>query len=91
MQLIVMLIIALLFEPPIVVGAGSAAAVPSRAWLLKKPAWLDHQPAVALIFAVKTAVASLANGRSRWLSTGCGIFLRRIASHSARNRLTTCG
>jgi len=30
-----------------------------RAWLLKKPAWLDHQTAVALSFAVKTFAASL--------------------------------
>jgi uncharacterized membrane protein YccC len=30
-----------------------------RAWLLKKPAWLDHQTAVALTFAVKTFAASL--------------------------------
>src|SRR3954465_7277755 len=28
-------------------------------WLLKKPAWLDHQTAVALTFAVKTFAASL--------------------------------
>ena len=30
-----------------------------RGWLLKKPAWLDHQTAVGLIFAVKTFAASL--------------------------------
>src|SRR5262245_3528035 len=32
---------------------------PSRNWLLKRPDWLDHQTAVALIFAVKTFAASL--------------------------------
>ena len=30
-----------------------------RDWLLKKPAWLDHQTAVGLTFAVKTFAASL--------------------------------
>jgi uncharacterized membrane protein YccC len=32
---------------------------PSRNWLFKRPDWLDHQPAVGLIFAVKTFAASL--------------------------------
>jgi uncharacterized membrane protein YccC len=36
-----------------------AAVVPLRDSLLKKPGWLDHQTAVALIFAVKTFAASL--------------------------------
>jgi uncharacterized membrane protein YccC len=39
-----------------------SAAVASarwRDWLLKKPAWFDHQTAVGLIFAVKTFAASL--------------------------------
>jgi uncharacterized membrane protein YccC len=36
------------------------ATVQLRNWLLKKPEWLDHQTAVALIFAVKTFAASLA-------------------------------
>ena len=35
------------------------ASVPWRDWLLKKPAWLDHQTEVGLIFAVKTFAASL--------------------------------
>jgi uncharacterized membrane protein YccC len=35
------------------------ATVELRNWLLKKPEWLDHQTAVALIFAVKTFAASL--------------------------------
>src|SRR3954454_13441523 len=35
------------------------ATVQLRNWLLKKPEWLDHQTAVALIFAVKTFAASL--------------------------------
>ena len=35
------------------------ASVPLRDWLLKKPAWLDHQTEVGLIFAVKTFAASL--------------------------------
>ena len=34
-------------------------SVPLPDWLLKKPEWLDHQTAVALIFAVKTFAASL--------------------------------
>src|SRR5712672_3126297 len=33
--------------------------VPLRDWLFKKPAWLDHQTAVGLTFAVKTFAASL--------------------------------
>jgi hypothetical protein len=37
----------------------AVASVPLRAWLLKKPAWLDHQTEVGLIFAVKTFAASL--------------------------------
>src|ERR1700756_467386 len=35
------------------------AGVPSLGWLLKKPAWLDHQTAVGLTFAVKTFAAAL--------------------------------
>jgi uncharacterized membrane protein YccC len=35
------------------------ATVQLRNWLLKKPEWLDHQTAVALIFALKTFAASL--------------------------------
>jgi uncharacterized membrane protein YccC len=34
-------------------------SVPLRAWLLKKPDWLDHQTTVGLTFAVKTFAASL--------------------------------
>ena len=34
-------------------------SVPLPDWLLKRPEWLDHQTAVALIFAVKTFAASL--------------------------------
>src|SRR6266404_2460465 len=34
-------------------------SVPLRDWLFKKPAWLDHQTAVGLTFAVKTFAASL--------------------------------
>src|SRR4051794_22780036 len=34
-------------------------SVPLRDWLFKKPAWLDHQTEVGLIFAVKTFAASL--------------------------------
>ena len=37
----------------------AVASLPLRNWLLKKPAWLDHQTAVALTFAVKTFAASL--------------------------------
>ena len=37
----------------------AVARVPWRDWLLKKPAWFDHQTAVALTFAVKTYAASL--------------------------------
>src|ERR1700736_6457792 len=37
----------------------AVARVPLRAWLLKKPAWLDHQAEVGLIFAAKTFAASL--------------------------------
>jgi uncharacterized membrane protein YccC len=33
--------------------------LPLRDWLFKKPAWLDHQTEVGLIFAVKTFAASL--------------------------------
>src|ERR1700751_2563949 len=36
----------------------AVVSVPLRDWL-KKPDWLDHQTAVALIFAVKTFAASL--------------------------------
>ena len=34
-------------------------SVPLRDWLVKKPAWLDHQTAIGLTFAVKTFAASL--------------------------------
>ena len=37
----------------------AVASVPLRAWLPKKPDWLDHQTAVGLTFAVKTFAASL--------------------------------
>src|SRR5437879_2952767 len=37
----------------------AVASMPWRDWLLKKPAWLDHQTEVGLIFAVKTFAASL--------------------------------
>src|SRR5260370_28606159 len=37
----------------------AVASVRWRGWLLKKPAWLDHQTEVGLIFAVKTFAASL--------------------------------
>jgi uncharacterized membrane protein YccC len=37
----------------------AVASVPWRDWLLKKPAWLDHQTEVGLIFAVKTFGAAL--------------------------------
>jgi uncharacterized membrane protein YccC len=37
----------------------AVASLPSRNWLLKRPAWFDHQTAVALTFAVKTFAASL--------------------------------
>src|SRR5262245_49526411 len=43
-------------------GALMKAAVvsmPSHDWLPKKPAWLDHQTAAGLTFAVKTFAASL--------------------------------
>jgi uncharacterized membrane protein YccC len=37
----------------------AVASLPSRAWLLTKPDWLDHQTAVGLTFAAKTFAASL--------------------------------
>jgi uncharacterized membrane protein YccC len=37
----------------------AVASVPLRAWLLKKPDWLDHETALGLTFAVKTFAASL--------------------------------
>jgi uncharacterized membrane protein YccC len=37
----------------------AVVSVPLRAWLLKKPDWLDHQTTVGLTFAVKTFAASL--------------------------------
>src|SRR6266446_6295482 len=37
----------------------AVVSVPLRAWLLKKPDWLDHQTADGLAFAVKTFAASL--------------------------------
>src|SRR5260370_18295760 len=37
----------------------AVASVRWRGWLLKKPAWLDHQTEVGLIFGVKTFAASL--------------------------------
>ena len=37
----------------------AVVGLPLRHWLLKKPAWFDHQTAVALTFAVKTYAASL--------------------------------
>jgi hypothetical protein len=37
----------------------AVVSVPLRAWLLKKPDWLDHQTALGLIFAVKTFAAAL--------------------------------
>ncbi|MEA2961113.1 MAG: hypothetical protein QOI46_1211 [Alphaproteobacteria bacterium] len=37
----------------------AVASVPLRDWLLKKPAWLDHETVVGLDFAVKTFAASL--------------------------------
>src|ERR1700730_3575266 len=37
----------------------AVVSVPLRAWLLKKPDWLDHETAVGLTFAVKTFAASL--------------------------------
>src|SRR6202163_1498621 len=37
----------------------AVASVPLRDWLPGKPAWLDHQTAVGLGFAVKTVAASL--------------------------------
>jgi uncharacterized membrane protein YccC len=37
----------------------AAVSMPSRASLLKKPDWLDHDTVVELIFAVKTFAASL--------------------------------
>jgi uncharacterized membrane protein YccC len=37
----------------------AVVSVPLRNWLLKRPAWLDHQTEVGLIFAVKTFAASL--------------------------------
>jgi hypothetical protein len=35
----------------------AVVSVPLRAWLLKKPDWLDHQTTVGLTFAVKTFAA----------------------------------
>jgi uncharacterized membrane protein YccC len=37
----------------------AVVSVPWRDWLLKKPAWLDHQTEIGLVFAVKTFAASL--------------------------------
>jgi hypothetical protein len=37
----------------------AVVSMPLRGWLLKKPAWLDHQTEVGLIFVVKTFAASL--------------------------------
>src|SRR3984893_17837461 len=37
----------------------AVVSVPLRAWLLKKPDWIEHQTAVGLTFAVKTFAASL--------------------------------
>jgi uncharacterized membrane protein YccC len=37
----------------------AVVSVPLGSWLLKKPAWLDHQAEVGLIFAAKTFAASL--------------------------------
>src|SRR5262249_12718343 len=37
----------------------AVVSVPLRSWLLKKPAWLDHQTVVGLAFAVKTSAAAL--------------------------------
>src|SRR5262249_39514360 len=37
----------------------AVVSLPLRQWLLKKPAWLDHQTVVGLTFAVKTFAASL--------------------------------
>src|SRR5499433_3612743 len=37
----------------------AVVSVPLRAWLFKKPAWLDHQTAVGLAFAIKTFAAAL--------------------------------
>ena len=37
----------------------AVVSVPLRAWLLKKPDWLNYQTAVGLIFAVKTFAAAL--------------------------------
>src|SRR5712675_790946 len=39
--------------------SAAVPSVPLRDWLLKRPAWLDHQTAIGLTFAVKTFVASL--------------------------------
>ena len=39
--------------------SAAVPSVPLRDWLLKKPAWLDHQRAIGLTFAVKTFAASL--------------------------------
>jgi uncharacterized membrane protein YccC len=38
---------------------GAVVSMPLGSWHLKKPAWLDHQTAVGLTFAVKTFAASL--------------------------------
>jgi uncharacterized membrane protein YccC len=37
----------------------AAVSVPLRGWLPKKPDWLDHHTAAALIFALKTFAASM--------------------------------
>ncbi|MEH2579623.1 putative membrane protein YccC [Nitrobacteraceae bacterium AZCC 2161] len=37
----------------------AVASVSFRAWLLKRPTWLDHQTAVGLAFAIKTFAASM--------------------------------
>ena len=42
---------------------------PLRNWLLKKPAWFDHQTAVALTFAVKTFAASLLAPASPYIAS----------------------
>ncbi len=39
--------------------SAAVPSVPLRDWLLKRPAWLDHQTAIGLTFAVKTFAASL--------------------------------
>ena len=37
----------------------AVASLPLCDWLLKKPAWLDHQTAVGLTFAVKTLASMI--------------------------------